>query len=117
MKRDWICIIGAIVGFLTGIGRGIGGLTLLSGAVTEIIIGSGLIVVAVWLVLSAIALMLRQDVSRKKWLTAGIVIFWLDGIMNGFVLFGSPQLSGQIVNMAIVLTVVCCLWLRRPSVR
>lgn len=39
MKRDLICTIGAIVGLPTGMGRGIGGLTLLSGSSLDLMLG------------------------------------------------------------------------------
>lgn len=115
MKRDWICITGAIIGLLTGICRGIGGMTLLSGSLTETMIGVGLIIVSLWLIFSALAVMIMPNTNRKIWLTVGIIMFWIDGIINGFMLFGSPQLSGQIVNMAIVLVVLGCLWLKRTK--
>lgn len=113
MKRDLSCIIGAIVGLITGIGRGIGGFTLLSGPLMERMIGIGLIIVALWLTVSAVALIVKQTPVRKKWMTAGIILFWLDGILNGFMLFGSPQISGQIVNLIIVVVVLGFLWWRR----
>lgn len=115
MKRDLICTIGAIVGLLTGLGRGIGGLTLLSGSSLNIILGIGLILISVWLVLSAIGLIIQQDHRRKKWLTAGIILFWIDGIVNGFILYGSPQIDGQIINLIIVAVVLICLWSRHKN--
>ena len=113
MKRDLICTIGAIVGLLTGLGRGIGGLTLLSGSSLDFMLGIGLILIAVLLVVSAIGLIIKQDRGRKKWLTAGIILFWIDGVINGFMLYGSPQIAGQIINLIIVAVVLVCLWLRR----
>ena len=115
MKRDLICTIGAIVGLLTGIGRGIGGLTLLSGTSLNLMLGIGLILIAGWLVLSAIGLIIKQDRVRKKWLTAGIILFWIDGLVNGFILYGSPQLAGQIINLIIVAVVLVCLWARHKN--
>ena len=114
MKKDLICIIGAIVGVLTGIGRGIGGLTLLNGSFMEQILGIGLIIIAIWLIVSGIALIVRQNSKRKKWMTAGIILFWIDGIVNGFMLFGSPQISGQVINLIISAVVLICLWMRTP---
>ena len=113
MKKDLICTIGAVVGLLTGIGRGIGGLTLLSGTSLELILGIGLILIAILLIVSAIGLIIKQTRGRKKWLTAGIILFWIDGIVNGFLLYGSPQITGQIINLTIVLVVLGCLWLGR----
>lgn len=49
MKRDWICIIGACSGLLTGVGGGVVGLTLLSGSLTETMIGVGLLIISLWL--------------------------------------------------------------------
>ncbi|MDE6269968.1 MAG: hypothetical protein K2M12_03820 [Muribaculaceae bacterium] len=117
MKSDWICIAGAALGLLTGVGRGIGGLTLLSGNQTEMIVGIGLISVALLLVATSVALFAKQNLKRKQWLSAGIILFWIDGIVNGFVLFGAPQLSGQIINLVIVALVLTCLWYRKNGTK
>lgn len=115
MKRNYICIIGAILALITGIARGIGGATLFAGASLELTLGIGLLIVSIWLIISSISLIVKENINRKKWLTAGILIFWIDGILNGFLLFGTPQLSGQIINLLIVVLILCCIWTKKAT--
>lgn len=114
MKGKYLQTVGAVLAVLVGIARGLGGFSLIythtDGLETGV--GVGLVIVGLWLIITATALLAntrRQDIFRKA-LTAGVVIFWIDGIINGFLLYGAPQVSGQIINAAVSIIILLCLW-------
>lgn len=114
MKGKYLQTVGSILALLVGIARGFGGFTLIythaDGLETGV--GVGLVIVGLWLILTAIALLVntrRQDIFRRA-LTAGVIAFWIDGIINGFLLYGAPQVSGQIINAAVSIIILLCLW-------
>ncbi|MGA7613684.1 MAG: hypothetical protein WBX15_00760 [Thermoanaerobaculia bacterium] len=105
--------------FLLAIARGIGGIVLLrmtSGAVSEFtaspaalrLVSGGLLLVSLVLAMSGIALLLAWRRARLLGLAA-LVLFVADGLVNGWVLYGAPRLSGVILNVTYALVVAACL--------
>lgn len=103
-------IIGGVLAALVGIVRGIDGLSLVidSENTSTLLVGIGLLIVAVLLLISGILYAVKRSLSRRRSLTIVTILFWIDGIINGFILFGSPQLSGQIINIAVL--ILACIW-------
>lgn len=118
MKKIHLLIIGAILSTLVGIARTYGGGLLISSHqnTTELGAGIALFIIGAFLTSTGICFLINLSQKERKipifvnLLTAGMIAFWLDGIINGFLLFGAPQLSGQILNAALVIWVLICLW-------
>lgn len=105
---------GCALAILLGLGRGFGGiLALFNGAsTTEKAVGSILAAIGLMLIISAISLLMTKAPIWRKTLMAAVGLFWVDGIVNGFLLYGAPQLSGQLINLvwaAVILILI------RPS--
>lgn len=121
MKRIPLLIIGSMLALLIGIARAFGGFTLLSSHAntTEVGVGAGLLTVGTWLIIFAIVFLINMSQKNPrprifiKALSAGMAAFWIDGIINGFLLFGAPQLSCQIINTALLIIVIACLWAKK----
>ena len=107
-QNNFLSLFCVVLAILVGVARGIGGLGLiaLGGSTSGTMVGIGLVIVASWLIVAGICCLVKKTPACYKWLIAGIVVFWLDGIINGFVLFGRPQLSGQIINAAMLLLII-----------
>lgn len=101
-------IIAAILALLTGIARGLGGTSLLIEPKEnrEIYVAAGLLIIALWLIISSVWYLAQKTKLATNLLTAGMIAFWIGGIINGYVLYGSPQLSGQVINLALVIAVI-----------
>lgn len=112
-----LVVIGAILAVLVGIGRGIGGFTLAisSGSSVEKAVGTGLIVVALWLIVTGGVFAISRSGSMRKWLTIGVVLFLIDGLVNGFILFGAPLLNGQLINISLSALILICIWCNAPE--
>ena len=112
-KRKLLAVVGGVLAILVGLLRGIGGLTLVCAPETSmhLWIGLGLLLVASWLIITGLGYIVKRDSCWRLWLTAGLILFWIDGIINGFLLFGSPQFSGQIINLGCTVGICACLWL------
>lgn len=110
--RKYLAVIGGILAVLVGIGRGIGGFSLAisSASSVEKAVGTGLIVVALWLIVTGGAFAIKRSISMRKWLTVGVILFWVDGIVNGFILFGAPLISGQLINISLSALILICIW-------
>lgn len=108
----YLAVIGGILAVLVGIGRGIGGFSLAisSGSSVEKAVGVGLIVIALWLIVTGGTFILNRTTSMRKWLTVGVILFWIDGIVNGFILFGAPLMSGQLINISLSALILICIW-------
>lgn len=109
-------IVGAVLAFIVGFARLAGGIVSIhsSSSPVETWVGIVLILVGVFIALSTTMLVLKKSMLWFRMLTAAVVVFWIDGIVNGFLLFGSPQLSGQIINICCVAAI---LWLTRSLVK
>lgn len=116
-KRRLLTLIGGILAVLVGFLRGIGGLSLISAPESgkHLAIGIGLIAVAVWLMAVGVCYIVRRSDRLRLWFIAGLILFWVDGIVNGFLLFGSPQFSGQIINLGAVVGIISCLCINPGS--
>lgn len=106
--------IAAFLMILLGLVRGAGGM-LLIGADKDLeldmpiiategqltIAGYSLIIVCLLLVIAGLVLTARHD--KVSWIFSWIslAVFLAGGILNGFLLFGHPLGSGQLVNFAV----------------
>ncbi|MDE6652130.1 MAG: hypothetical protein K2K08_06960 [Paramuribaculum sp.] len=111
-QTKYLAVIGGILAVLVGISRGLGGLTLTisSESSVEKAVGIGLIVIALWLIVTGVTFILNRTISMRKWLTVGVILFWIDGIVNGFIIFGAPLLSGQLINISLSALILICVW-------
>ena len=125
--RKYASRIAAFLMILLGLVRGFGGMLLLGGSEdldlgmpitasegTLALAGYSLVVVCLLLVIAGIVLTIRHD--RLSWMISwiGLGLFLVGGLMNGFLLFGSPQLSGQVVNLLVSgLIAGCLLWSKK----
>ncbi len=80
------------------------------GSSGELTAGILLAVVAVWLMAGGIVFLAKRTPAARNFLAAGVVAFWLGGIINGFLLYGAPQISGQIVNIVVAAIILLCLY-------
>lgn len=130
MKKKYWLFVAAILMILIGILRGSGGMALLirgrqlettvpiiasDGAL--IIVAIGLLIVALLLILTAINLM--KNKSTTSWHLSWIVLifFFLDGLLNGYLLFGQPLDQGQRINIIAVILVGILLFLGKPALQ
>ena len=116
---------GALLMLLLGLARGIGGLMLMTrGAMPDPKIRAGgaeivatavvLLLLGLSLVVSAAGVFRRQ---RLAWLVGAVltVAFVLGGVVNGFVLYGRPQMAGTLGNLVVAAAIILCLWRGRPA--
>lgn len=96
-------ICGSVLAVIVGLARIAGGIISISGSnsATETWVGVGLIAVGLFMIISITMLWLKRSYFWLKMVSLSAIVFWIDGIINGFLLYGSPQLSGQIIN-------ICC---------
>lgn len=121
MKRIHFHIIGSMLALFIGIARAFGGFTLLFSHAnpTEAGVATGLVIVGAWLIIVAITFLINMSQKTQKpqmfikALSIGMAAFWIDGVINGFLLYGAPQLSGQIINTSLLIIVLACLWAKR----
>jgi hypothetical protein len=115
---------------LVGIFRGTGGFLLIiqgkmvntgleisaSGNQT-VIAGTGLIIVLILFLISAFFLL--KDQSKTGWNTGWIAItfFILDGLLNGYLLFGAPRMQGQLINVIVGILIGISLILGRKALK
>lgn len=105
-------IIASILMIFIGLVRGIGGFLLIlhgnsvdagpritASECQTLLLGIGLIIVFILFLTSAFLLIIQK--SKIGWILSwiAIAIFLLGGIINGFVLFGKPNIQGQIINV------------------
>ncbi len=130
MKRKYWLIASAIFLILIGVLRASGGLALLmKGKQLEtgvpivasdfqiIIVAIGLLMIGVLLVLAAISLIRKY--SFNIWLSCWLVLilFLLDGLLNGYLLFGQPLDQGQRINIIAVILIGILLFLGKPGLK
>ncbi len=108
-RRHWATTAAAILLILLGLARGAGGAVLaLRGpeAVDSLrvtlptarLLGAGLIAVAALALVAAVAL-LRQKPGALRFTLGVLLLFLLDGALNGWLLFGRPDDAGSLVNL------------------
>ena len=113
MKKYWLSFASVLM-IIVGLLRGMGGVTLLTqgdkvnlglpvtASPTELKIAAyGLIAVCLLLVISAVSLTIRRLVSNYAFCWASLLLFLASGLINGFLLFGHPLGSGQLINWGV----------------
>lgn len=129
MKKYWLTIASFLM-ILTGLLRGLGGLALLTEG-NSLDLGLPLVAtpeqmkmaaysllgVCLLLVLSGVSLTIRR--IRMNWTLSwiSVILFLTGGILNGILLFGHPQASGQLVNFGISAVIAIGLILGKDSLR
>lgn len=101
-------ICGSVLAVIVGIARIVGGVISISSSssATETWVGIALIAIGLFILLSITMLLIKRSSFWFVMLSLSVILFWLDGIINGFLLFGHPQMSGQIINLCCVMAIV-----------
>ena len=101
-------ICGSVLAVIVGIARIVGGFISISsaGSPTETWLGVGLIAVGLFIIFSTAMLLAKRSMFWWSMLSLSVILFWLDGIINGFLLFGHPQMPGQIINICCVMVTI-----------
>jgi hypothetical protein len=116
---------GGVLLILLALARGAGGMVLLArgGAAVEAtgvasrtaaLLGAGLLVVAAAAFAAGAAVLRRHRWGWRLGITAAIA-FVLDGVLNGFVLFGHPGAGGTAGNALAAGVILACLWAGRGA--
>lgn len=128
--KKYALTIASFLMIIVGLLRGMGGLALLSeGKDLDLgysVIASphemdaaaySLLVVCFLLILSGLALTVRR--RRATWILSwvSVVLFLIGGAVNGFLLFGHPLGSGQLINLAISGVIGACLFIGKERIR
>ena len=94
-------ICGSVLAYIVGIARIAGGVISISASSspTETWVGIALIAIGLFILLSITMLLIKRSMFWLKMLSLSIILFWVDGMINGFLLYGHPQMSGQIINL------------------
>lgn len=118
MKKKTFLSIASVLMIAIGILRGLGGISLfLKGNSLETnqriianelqikMVAIGLIIVCILLIYAAVALLWKN--TKKAWYISllVLVLFFINGIINGYLLFGQPVAQGQMIN---IITVITC---------
>ena len=129
MKKTWL-IVASILMILVGIFRGTGGFLLIlrgnrvntgleiSASGNQIIFaGTGLIIVMILFLISAYFLL--KDQIKTGWNTGwiAIIFFILDGLLNGYLLFGAPRFQGQLINLIAAILIGTSLILGKKALK
>ena len=128
MKKYWLSFA-SILMIVVGLLRGMGGVTLLThgdkldlglpvtASPAELKIAAySLIAVCLLLVISAVSLTIRKLVSNYAFCWASLGLFLVGGLVNGFLLFGHPLGSGQLINWGVSFVIGLCLVLGKDAV-
>ncbi len=109
-------ICGAVLAYIVGIARIAGGIISISSSTsaTETWVGIVLIAIGFFILFSMTMLLIKRTMLWFMMVALSVILFWLDGLVNGFLLYGHPQMSGQIINICCVMVV---LMLSRSLVR
>ena len=101
-------ICGSVLAVIVGIARIVGGIISISSAdsSTETWLGVGLIAIGLIIIFSTAMLLAKRSMFWWTMLSLSVILFWLDGIINGFLLFGHPQMPGQIINICCVMVTI-----------
>ncbi len=101
-------ICGAALAYIVGIARIAGGVISISSSTsaTETGVGVVLILVGLFILLCMTMLLAKRSMFWMTMVALSAILFWLDGLVNGFLLFGHPQMSGQIINICCVMAIL-----------
>lgn len=128
MKKYWLAIASFLM-IIAGLLRGIGGLSLLGETAPEteipIIASPGEITIAAYCLLIVCVLFIASGLSltvrrtRVNWILSwgSIVLFLAGGVINGFLLFGHPLGTGQIINIVVSCLIGVCLIMGKDNIR
>ena len=109
-RKIYLYMAGSLM-IIVGLLRGFGGFLSLTNGVETVnentvtwkttVAGSGLLLVALLLIVSACLLFIKRN--KTAWIVSwiSICLFIIGGLVNGFLLFGKPQIDGQIINWSI----------------
>jgi hypothetical protein len=115
---------------IVGLIRGIGGFLLIHNGNSVIegpshllpvrmftLMGIGLIIVLIFFAAAAFFILSKK--SKTGWVLSwvAIAIFLLDGIINGYILFGGPKFQGQLINIIASLLIIIPLILAKVPLR
>lgn len=117
--------ISAVLLILLGVARGIGGVLLavngprtvesmLVSDTTAQFLGLGLVVVCVLTFVAAYGLMKTRSWAFNFSIVT-LVLFVLDGALNGYLLFGRPGAGGTFVNIIVAVVIVSLIGLARKK--
>ena len=128
MKKYWLSFASVLM-IVVGLLRGMGGVTLLThgdkldlglpvtASPAELKIAAySLVAVCLLLVISAVSLTIRKLVSNYAFCWASLGLFLVSGLVNGFLLFGHPLGSGQLINWGVSFVIGLCLVLGKDAV-
>ncbi len=101
-------ICGAVLAYIVGIARIAGGIISISSGIsaTETWVGIVLIAVGLFILFSTSMLLIKRTIFWFMMVALSVILFWLDRLMNGFLLYGHPQMSGQIINICCVMVIL-----------
>lgn len=101
-------ICGAALAYIVGVARIAGGVISISSSTstTETWVGVVLIAVGLFILLSISMLLIKRSMFWFMMLALSVILFWLDDLIKGFLLYGSPQMSGQIINICCVMAIL-----------
>ena len=101
-------ICGAVLAYIVGIARISGGVISInsSTSATETWVGVVLIALGLFICLSMTMLLIKRSMSWFMMVALSVILFWLDGLVDGFLLYGHPQMSGQIINLCCVMAIL-----------
>ncbi|MDE6638434.1 MAG: hypothetical protein K2K32_09410 [Muribaculaceae bacterium] len=101
-------ICGSVLAYIVGVARIVGGVISINSALsaTETWVGVVLIAVGLFICLCMTMLLIKRTIFWFMMVALSVILFWLDGLINGFLLYGSPQMSGQIINLCCVMAIL-----------
>ncbi len=101
-------ICGAVLAYIVGIARIAGGIISISSSTssTETWVGIVLIAIGLFILFSTSMLLIKRTMFWLAMVALSVILFWLDGLVNGFILYGHLQRSGQIINICCVMAIL-----------
>lgn len=129
MKKYWLTVASFLM-IIVGLLRGMGGATLLANgdklqleapvtaSAAELKIAAySLLAVCCLLVVSAVCLTIRRSVKNYAFCWISLLLFLAGGMINGFLLFGHPLGTGQLINWGICLLTGLFLVLGKEAIK
>jgi K+-transporting ATPase A subunit len=109
-NKIYLYVVGSLM-IIVGLLRGIGGLFSLTDGIETVsentvpwkttVAGIDLLLVALALIVSAGLLFIKRNKTAWTVSWISLCLFIIGGLVNGFLLFGKPQIDGQIINWSI----------------
>jgi hypothetical protein len=124
-KKICLYVAGSLM-FLIGLLRGSGGVFSLTKGIETVVsadivswkttvASANLLALALFLIVSACLLFVRRNKTAwiLSWISIGLFI--IGGFVNGFLLFGKPQIDGQIINLSVCILIGLFLLIGRKN--